>query len=44
MENFKIKKETILTGEEIAYVHEGSGKTILLIHGNMSSSTFFSKQ
>ncbi|RVU55561.1 alpha/beta fold hydrolase [Anaerosphaera multitolerans] len=43
MKVFKVKKIKVSTGEEIAYLKEGSGNKILLIHGNMSSSVFYYK-
>ncbi len=42
MKEYKIKKVTLSNGETIAYRETGSGeKTLMLIHGNMSSSIQF---
>ncbi len=43
MKEYKIKKVTLNNGETIAYREAGSGEeTLMLIHGNMSSSVQFS--
>ena len=39
---YEIKKQPLINGETLAYRETGSGeKTLLLIHGNQSSSLFY---
>lgn len=42
MEKIKFNKENLPNGETMAYRHKGKGnKTLLLVHGNQSSSIFY---
>lgn len=38
MQNFEKKYVDIKSGEKLAYIEQGFGETVLLLHGNMSSS------
>lgn len=41
MKQYPVKTSTIPRGETLTYREAGSGPTLVLIHGNMSSSVFF---
>ena len=41
MKDYSVKSFRLLSGEVMAYRESGEGKTLVLIHGNMSSSVHF---